>query len=359
MMAMLIMTFHPSGFSQKAATVSGRITGADNKAPLAKASVFISNSTRGTSANDEGFYELSNIPAGRHNLIISAVGYNSITFSFSSDDLPLKKDFALEPKVQQLAGITVQSFDKNGWDRWGDLFQANFLGQSTIAREAKIVNPDVLRFRYTKNSVLEVYANETLLIESPGLGYRIKYDLQRFSYDSANHQLFLEGNPYFEDLADSTNKKTKRWKRNRRQVYEGSKMHFMRSLFSQSLDKEGFEVYPTIGKGNGYYDVQHDKIKDSLLVTSGININSKSLRFSDYLTIIYRKAKSDSYYANPTSGKGGGWTQQSLINLRTSNPVMIYFNGSYAPPLGLYINGYWAWSEKIGQLLPLDYVPEK
>jgi len=49
--------------------------------------------------------------------------------------------------------------------------------------------------------------------------------------------------------------------------------------------------------------------------------------------------------------------QKSSIYLTTPEPVQIEANGSYDPPLELFSLGYWAHSEKLANLLPLNYWP--
>jgi len=47
--------------------------------------------------------------------------------------------------------------------------------------------------------------------------------------------------------------------------------------------------------------------------------------------------------------------QRSYIWLVNDEPVAMDMNGGYYPPLNLYSMAYWAWSEKIAELLPSDY----
>jgi len=50
--------------------------------------------------------------------------------------------------------------------------------------------------------------------------------------------------------------------------------------------------------------------------------------------------------------------QKSSIYLTTPEPVQIEANGSYDPPLEIFSLGYWAHSEKLANLLPLNYWPD-
>ncbi len=50
--------------------------------------------------------------------------------------------------------------------------------------------------------------------------------------------------------------------------------------------------------------------------------------------------------------------QKSTIYLLTPAPVQIEENGYYDSPLEIFTIGYWAESQKLANLLPLDYWPE-
>ncbi|NCD68678.1 TonB-dependent receptor [Mucilaginibacter agri] len=54
-------------------SVKGRVT--SNSVAISHISIQLSNTRYGTLTNEQGFYELANIPAGNHNIIFSGVGY--------------------------------------------------------------------------------------------------------------------------------------------------------------------------------------------------------------------------------------------------------------------------------------------
>jgi len=74
------------------------------------------------------------------------------------------------------------------------------------------------------------------------------------------------------------------------------------------------------------------------------NRNHSSLQIN---SIIYRRKR-----------KLDTEVQKSSIYLTTPEPVQIEANGSYDPPLELFSLGYWAHSEKLANLLPLNYWPD-
>ena len=336
-------------------TISGKVVNAETDAAIPNASVYIANTSQGIMTNDKGFFELKNFPSGNYELVISCIGFTTKIISVSSEKLPLKIDVPLQTNTTELEVVTVQPYEKNGWEKWGQLFLDNFIGTSWVAKQANITNYDVIRFRFSaKNNTLTASANEPLLIDNPGLGYRIKYDLDKFTYDSVEHTVLFQGHCLFEDMLKDPKQISKRLIKNRKEAYQGSIMHFMRSLYNNRLVEDGFEVHKAIKNNEGFLVTsQAVMTADSIVFVTPDS--ARLLYFKNYLSVTYKNAKADNSYVNPESGKGGGWKQFSVINLRTEKPITIGYNGNYNPPLNVFSKGYWAWSEKIGHLLPLDY----
>ena len=255
-------------WSQEKNIISGKVTNAQTGASIANASVYIANTSQGVMTNSNGLFEMKNIPSGNYELVVSCVGYTTKIFSFSSDKLPLKIDAQLQTNATELAGITVQAFEKNGWEKWGQVFLDNFIGTSSVARLANITNFDVIRFRFsTKDNTLTASASEPLIVENPALGYRIKYDLDKFIFDTVAHTIFFQGYCLFEDMFKDPKQLTKRLIKNRKEAYQGSIMHFMRSLYYNKLVEEGFEVHAAV------------KNKEGFLVTSQALLTADSIVF--------------------------------------------------------------------------------
>ncbi|MCK8496000.1 hypothetical protein M0L20_29310 [Spirosoma sp. RP8] len=65
------------------------------------------------------------------------------------------------------------------------MFTNNFIGQSQNADLCRIVNPDVLMFNQSGQTLI-VCAQQPLVIDNKALGYRLRFQLDyfRYSYDS-------------------------------------------------------------------------------------------------------------------------------------------------------------------------------
>jgi hypothetical protein len=240
--AIILLIVAPEGFTQNA-SITGTVTDAISKKSIVGANVFISNTSKGTVSDAQGAFGLYQIPTGKYELVISVTGYETLVYSFSSEKLPLRLDVQMEIKVKQWETVNVTPFEQNGWEKWGRLFSESFLGQSSNAADCKILNKEVIRFRYTKKTgLLEAVADTLLLIENKALGYLIRYQLEAFECNTREQTVVYGGYPLFEEIKTNRKAKEKRYTSARRNAYYGSPMHFIRSLFYNQLTQNGFEV---------------------------------------------------------------------------------------------------------------------
>ncbi len=220
----------------------GKVQTADGKA-VPSASVFFSNTSLGTVADRDGLFFLDGIAAGRYELVVSSVGFETNVQQLQTEQWPASITITLTTKQDELPEVVVGGYTKETWAKWGTFFIENFLGTTPFSAECKIKNHEVIQFRnYTKRNELKAIANEPLIIENRALGYRIKYQLELFQFNFKTSIFHYSGYPLFEPLEKKGEKTKPRWDRNRNAAFYGSKMHFMRSLYRNQLAENGFEV---------------------------------------------------------------------------------------------------------------------
>jgi hypothetical protein len=375
-------------FSQQSSFIRGRVTDTSTNAPVAGCSVFINSTSKGTTTTTSGKFELSDISAGKFELIVSSVGYETYVYPFSGNQLPLELEIKLKQKATDLPGVTVEPFLKDGWQTWGQTFIENLIGTTDFASRCTIKNKEVIRFRFSrKKNELTAIADEPLIIENKALGYTIRYQLEEFRTNFNTQTNVYLGYPLFTDMPAKSNVWQIEWRDNREKVYQGSIMHFIRSLYNNEIqvtaeyNKPGFEIRKLVKLPNTekqrIIEIQRkseqnttnpwppDSLKyfkkvmrqnDSLVVNKFFTAEelitlgpdqSKSLFFTDQLSIIFRRKR-----------KLDTEVQKSTIYLSTPAPVSIEENGYYTPPLEIFTLGYWAQSQKLANLLPLNYWPE-
>jgi CarboxypepD_reg-like domain len=385
-------------FAQPEDYIKGTVTDALTHAPIANCSVFINNTSRGTTSGQTGEFVIRDLPAGQHQLIISSIGYQTFSYDFSSDQLPLDFKVTLNLKTTNLKEVTIEPDVMDGWRIWGKTFLVNFIGTTENAQDCTITNIKALHFHFSKKTNrLSVSADEPLLIENKALGYSIKYQLEAFYCDFHAHINFYLGFPFFTELSTDHKKQQSRWEQKRKDAYQGSMLHFMRELYGGKSEKEGFQLLKKMKvinaqkkqvvdmyksyqallndtlemqKNGMLKKVHHDHLisADSVVyyndilskpdyyeefrpipVDTLVSVNDDqtiSLFFTDSIFVLYK---------NPKDGS----LQESKIYLATPAPIKIYSNGIYFPPQEIIVNGFWGAYEKVANDLPIDYQPKE
>ncbi len=384
-------------------TIRGRVINETNGAAVPGTSVFLSNTSKGTVSDGAGKFELTDVPPGKHELVISSIGFETVVYPFSESQLPLQLRVELKIKVRELENVTVEPFVEEGWDKWGRTFMENFIGYTENAARCRIKNEKAIKFRYFKKSNrLIAYSDEPLQIENKGLGYHITYQLEDFEINfSARTSVFM-GYSLYEEMG----KDKRSWQRKRNEAYYGSMMHFMRCLYSDSLKNSGFElrrlsripnlekervkkVYQvrrttkmvggkfTISESNADYPAdsvtyyegilrQPDFTEiygkdllsaDSVLVKQ--DGTHKLFYFTEYLHVTYKNELEEEAYVKAQLQYRKRTFQRSSLYLPELKPLWIEKNGNYYNPKDMYFIGYWSWSDKIADSLPLDYTAGK
>ncbi len=379
--------------------LKGLVADEENK-PVPDASVYLNNTSLGTRANEQGRFELY-IPAGKFDLIVSSIGYETFNKTITAGDVQDFITVKLKLKVKELETVVVEPYEKEGWQKWGTFFLENFIGTSSYSNQCRIKNNKVIKFRNSKkNNELTAYASEPLIIENKALGYTIHYQLEAFSYNFKTHFLFYEGYPFFEPMKGNATKQMK-WEKKRSETYYGSIMHFMRSVYQNTILQEGFEIhalqkipnlekrrvkaayernlkrtetsngtlivgpinkdsdeyYNRILKQEDYTDVVDKNILPGDSIAYGVDSMTAGLDFPNYLLVIYKNKTAAPEYRQRYPQSGTAIVSQ--IFLPNQKPIEIQLNGSYYDPADLVSSGYWAWSEKIATMLPFDYKPPK
>ena len=102
----------------------------------------------------------------------------------------------------------------------------------------------------------------------------------------------------------------------------------------------------------------HDLLTaDSLVVSEDKGI--KGIYFDEYIVVTYKNALEDPAYVIKQYPVRKPWFQRSFVTLVNQQGIVFDENGNYFDPQHFLSSGYWAWSEKIANSLPLDYQPAR
>jgi len=111
-------------------SIDGRVSSIGTHYPLNGVNIYIENSALGTTSAENGFYEINNLPPGRHTIVFSFIGYaeNRVSFSLDKDttinilltqtilDGPIVTTIATQA-IGRESAITFSSLDKKELDK--------------------------------------------------------------------------------------------------------------------------------------------------------------------------------------------------------------------------------------------------
>src|SRR5580704_14733945 len=113
----LLLTVSRLHSQSPGASLSGTVRDSATGKPLAGVSVFLNSTSKGSVTHDDGSFLLVNIPPGRYELIVSAIGYGTEQLEISTHHLPAIMRIMLHTQASELAAITVEPYLKNGWKK--------------------------------------------------------------------------------------------------------------------------------------------------------------------------------------------------------------------------------------------------
>ena len=337
--------------------VKGKVIQSENKMPLVGASVYAQNTTLGTTTDQDGNFAIQ-LYNGGYDLAVSFAGFATQSARISNTD-NRELFFELSPKEKIMQDVAIVSTGevKNGWEKYGSFFLDEFIGTTPNRDSCVLKNTEALKFYFSKRkNRLKVFATEPLLIENRALGFLLKYDMDSMVHEYNAGSTLYSGYPAFEYIVPADDAEKNRWNLARQKAYEGSLLHFMKSLYKKELVKNKFEVKYLVNindkdsalKLANYYDALHYEKNDS---TQLVSVKPNQLRVG----ILYNGSKPDALYLkqNPDAPEN---FQFSTLLFQAEQPIYIEQNGFYFDQQSVTINEYWEWC-KMADMLPYDYEP--
>lgn len=349
LLAVLFATVHAQNI-----TIAGSVVDAETKEALMGASVFAQNTTTGTISDKEGKFAIELKPGG-YDLIISYTGYQTTTSRVTANNNSLQIE--LQKVENNIGEVVIRSSNqvRDGWEKYGSFFIDQFIGTTPFAAQCKLLNPEALKFYYFKKTDrLKVMADEPLVIANKALGYSLRYELDSFMYFYPEAISSYRGYGFFKEDTASSRFEERQWKTNREKVYYGSKMHFLRSYYDNTLKQDGFLIDVLDEKDTTKFYRIANPYDEAYYLTDD-NSNEIEIYFPTKITVSYTKQLPEKEYLNLFALPADVRNQLSYIDML--KPVSIKENGYYFDPKNWINQGYWSW-KNISDLLPFDYHPE-
>lgn len=333
--------------------VTGKVTEQGTGQPLAGASVFAQNTTLGTVTNAAGEFRLQ-VPNGGYDLVVSYTGYetNSIRISNSSSSEPLSIELKKQDKTMQEVAVVGSTEIADGWEKYGKVFIENFIGTTPNSALCTLENKEALRFFFSKKkNRLKILTREDLVITNKALGYKIRYQLDSFTYEYNTEIITFSGYPRFEELTGTDAEKIT-WENNRTKAYYGSRMHFMRSWHNSALKDAGYSLEQiTDMKSIAGEPISNPYDSSIYLVDS----TDTEINLTGRIRVLFRGELPEPTYIS--QNRLSPYLKVQISTIDVANPFVIEENGYFYEQADVINAGYWAW-EKIAESLPYDYWPK-
>ncbi|MGY8908814.1 MAG: carboxypeptidase-like regulatory domain-containing protein, partial [Flavobacteriales bacterium] len=231
-----LVLFTISSFSQ--IVIKGTVF--EQNGPLENVAVYLNNTMLGTTTDENGEFSIP-VKSGQYDLIVSYLGFKKINYSLNTATYSKPLVFALEEDDEMLNEIIIKKtvYDEE-WKHNLAVFKTEFLGKTALAKDCEILNSEVLYFEYNaKVQILTAFARKPIQLKHKALGYSIIYELEHFR--RTNEYVTYLGYSRYKELKGGK-RKQKRWQKNRLKAYNGSPVHFFKSLLKDEFTAEGFIV---------------------------------------------------------------------------------------------------------------------
>ena len=377
----LVLLLTASLFSQT--RIDGRIVDKSTSEPLVGVNVFFSKTTWGATTDDNGFYTLTNIPAGQYELVVSMIGYEverEQMFIKANERFTL--NFRLQSRAILMSEINVTAKTDRVWKKNYDRFRRSFLGTSKNGESCLILNEFVLTFE-ENGQYFRAKASQPIRIENPELGYRITYILDDFEIDGT--EVRFAGDHYYESMISKSKRQLKKWEKNRKKAYNGSLRHLLKTLTDRfdlrftinngiiiqndnwnsiagrkkdPLVREGFSI--SMNKKDLFgtsliIEEEYKPLRSDTLVFPGATYEQPLLSFEGRMMVVYMKESPELAYMMENDSPSS-YKQTSYLLLRADS---VYYDrdGRFFEPYMIEQQGYSSW-ERIGDQLPFNYEQE-
>lgn len=317
--------------------------------PIPYATVYLSKTSFGVLANGKGEYLLKIPENGTYELVASCVGYKSNSQIIKVEGINKEISIKLSEQIALVNEVSINGKDRNRQQNYHQ-FLRFFIGNTTNSPYCTIKNPeDLIVYHESEGNNLKAYSKQPLIIINSALGYKIIYDLINFQCSPITSQFKYSGRYYFQDITKPKKKNT-RTTRSRLIAYYGSRMHFMRALFTNTVRQESFEICnigsDSCGNDSLTYAIQESELR---LAT---NPEMITLDFPNGIVIKYFDNHPElfelPYIFCP---------RNHFSKIVFSDQVQLFKNGYSSDGYNISWSGEMS-LDRIAEMLPFDFVPK-
>lgn len=328
-----------SGFA-----IEGYLYDRESRKPVTDANIYLSETTLGDASDGEGYFRITDVPAGNYQLVISHTGYETSSRSIKvaeNEDLFLEQ--LLTRSGYKLNSVVVVSRRDRSWERNLKRFEQYFIGETDNGKRTEIRNPEVLNFEIT-GDVLFAEAVEELNIVNRALGYEIILELTHFEWNYISNTGQTLYFCRFHELEPAGDAERKAWEANRRRTYKYSPERFLKSLITGRHKSEyrisGGKIYSMASEAKESYRLFDE--------TNTIHRFKVSIFLPNHNTVV--RIDDPNVYGDEEYGYIG----YNDFGDEREDIMYVDQNGNLMNPLDFTLDGIW-FDYRLADKLPLDY----
>lgn len=321
------IVFCPSFLISQSISISGFVFDQVSKKPLEGVVIYVDGTTRGTVTNSSGKFSLDIAEPDNAKVIVSYLGYEIVYLEPLSLNEEEDSVIYLKKKLEALDEVYL---DNDDWSRKKKLkyFRAQFIGNKEDQKTCKILNEDKIRLYFNKKkNILYASSKSPIRIKNNRLGYDILYDMVNFEirFDDTEwvESVYFSGTTYFTEFVSKVDENQLQ---KRQDFYQGSVLHFMRALATNTLAKNEFELF---------YEGYKNHVKTLLKVVQNDD-KTEVHPLKKRMAILFKKK------------------QRTDLILNVEKFFLIDGSGNFSDHDRIMFSGDMS-NQKMARLLPLDY----
>jgi hypothetical protein len=249
--------------------------------------IYLDGSKTGTVSKEDGSFILNLPSSNTGNIVFQKDDYDTFTATIS--ELINKTLKVVLTKTNAIEEIRLIPYTEEAYKNYINYFLDTFIGYDK--ENVRIKNQRSLKFSFDKkNKFLKVKAPKTLIIENKTLGYEIQYNLINYSVDFNTSMIHYSGTSFFKETKNSD-----RVKINRMNAFDGSLLHFFRSIYQNKVAEEGFIINKVVKIPNPKYPTEEElnMVKDFMQMTK----KSGTIKIPEDISDILKRKNKETPFA--------------------------------------------------------------
>jgi hypothetical protein len=223
--------------------LKGIILNDQSKKPVKNAHVFFNKTTLGTTTNELGEFNLTDLTVGFIDLVVFASGYQPYKSTMKIED---NKNYSIKLELtEKETKINTTSLSNRKLKRTTESVKAFLENEENCFGYCNVINIGIIKVQDIDGDQI-IFCEQPLTIENNLTGYAINYFILPTKIE--NGETVLNGYYYYSEIKANNFDELMIHYWARLNNYLGSENHFLTAFYNSSYEKEGFFIYNEKGE---------------------------------------------------------------------------------------------------------------